>query len=168
VEAREAGLAAIGEAKALWLDKDGLLTVAGVISNEWFGRGLNPNPSSEKLHVNPLVLCEYALEFCRFVHRILMPRVERGAWLYRVVARGLQSRAATHLTPGDHRALSWPDEAHPASTDGFVEEVLSSDSPAKDAYRIVATIYAHYGLPPSAIPFTDNEALSEQQIAQIR
>jgi hypothetical protein len=156
------------KAKALWLDKDGLLTVGGVISNDWFGRGLNPNPASEKQHVNPLVLCEYALEFCRFVHRVLMPRVERGAWLYRVAARGLQSRAATYLTGGDHRALSWPDDARAASADRFVEDVISSDSPGKDAYRIVSAVYAHYGLPPSAIPFTDNEALSEEQIAPIR
>lgn len=166
VEVREAGLAMVGpERQALWLEKDGLLTAGGVITGDWFARDPRRSTEQQDLHINSLVLCEYALEFIRFVYRVLIPRTPTGPWLLRVVARGLKSRGGgTKLSPGDHRDVLRIRNARAASTDAIDESFNGSGSAGKDAFTAVAAIYAHYGLPPSSIPFTSDGAVSVQAI----
>jgi len=169
VEVREAGLAMVGpERQALWLEKDGLLTAGGVVTNDWFARDPRRSTEQHDLHLNSLVLCEYSLEYFRFVYRVLIPRTPPGPWLFRVTARGLRSRGGgTKLSPGDHRDPLRIRSGRAASTDVIDETFHGSGSASKDAFTAVAAIYAHYGLPPSSIPFTTDGAISAEAIQSL-
>jgi hypothetical protein len=167
VDARDSGLSSIGSRKAIWIDKDGLLTAGGVVTDDWFARDPTGSSTSKDLHLNSLVLSEYALEFFRLVYRELVPRGPSGAWHFRVVGRGLKTRGATFLAPGDHRNLFRTHNAVAASGDQIFDTFTGSGIPAKDAFTALTVVYAHYGLPPSAIPFTQADAVSEQALREL-
>jgi schlafen family protein len=164
VETKDSGLASFGGGKAIWIDKDGFITAGGVVTDEWFARDPFWPRSKSRFQLNPLVLTEYALEFFRFVYRELAPRAPSGAWYFRVIGRGLKTRGETYLSPGDHRDPFRTQRAVAASGDHILEAFTGSGIPAKDALTAVHSVYAHYGLPRSAIPFTLGEEISEQAL----
>jgi hypothetical protein len=146
--------------RALWLDMDGTFTVGGAGVEDWFGWNLNDGSSPPTpLRLNSLVLTEFALEFLRFVHQVLVP-LATGEWLFRARVANLRTPRATALragVPDPWMPGEW--NSSPAN-EGEMNPVTLRNSSA-DAFAFLRWFYALYGLPQTAIPFAAGESVSE-------
>jgi hypothetical protein len=154
----------------LWLERDGLTTLGVVGSDDYLGWAVNQGTRRQKEDptlINSTTLVEVTLEFCRFVHVVLLPRV-RGPWTLRIAARGLQSRSGgLLLAEGPPHAFS-RHESRPASEDETEWDIPVSDSAGADAFALLETLYASYGFGSSAVPYADSARVQEDVLKAVR
>jgi hypothetical protein len=157
VTPRDGGLFQIDARKALWLDRDGLLTVGALAGPEFLGWAMNQREQDTgPFPLNPTALVEYVYEFFRFVYEVLVPRAASGRWSYRVVAKGWKSlRGGLTLTAGRPED-AWVQSAQPASGDLLDGEIENGGSIERDAFATLERLYGLFGRPASDIPFTAN------------
>lgn len=155
VTPRDAGLFQIDSRKALWLDRDGLLTVGAIAGPEFLGWAMNKREQDTgPFALNPTALVEYVYEFFRFVSEVLAPRAASGRWSYRVVAKGWKSlRGGLTLTAGRPED-AWGQPAQAASGDLLDDEIEGTGSMERDAFATLERLYGLFGRPASDIPFT--------------
>jgi hypothetical protein len=162
LSARDGGLASLGSRHAIVLDRDALLTYGVNAGPRYLGWGINERKEGPPFHINSLALVETTLEFYRTVYMVLAPRVPAGHWAFRIVGRGW-SRAGLALAPGVPQG-AWMHRAAPASSDTLDERLPGTGSAPEDAFRALQRVYGVFGLPPSAIPFTANGMISEDDV----
>jgi hypothetical protein len=161
VTVRDGALVKMDSRKALWLERDGALTAAGLAGPEFLGWAMNERgQTAGPFTLNPVAVVEYVFEFVSFVYDVLAPRAARGRWTFRVAAAGWKSlRGGLMLVPG-HPQDAWSEGAEPASGDALDDEVEGSGEPGRDALSLLGRLYGLFGLPSSAIPFTEGDAVS--------
>lgn len=165
-EVVEGGVVYRRRSRLVWLDPDGLFTVAGEGTREFLGWAINDRRSEDILRVNSIGLVEFTFEFFRFVHQQLAPRAS-GTWNYRVICRGFQ-QGRLALAAGTPASLGIWFDAPVASSDDWVQPVEASGDPGRDALRALTQVYALFGLGSEVIPFSEQGAISEQAILDIR
>jgi hypothetical protein len=165
LEVRDGGLVSLGNTRhALWLDRDGTFTYGVNAGDDFLGWGVNrngPRPP-QRSRINSLALVEVTLEFFRTVYLVLAPRVSAGNWSFRMAGRGWQ-RAGLVLYPGVPEGAKMQNQS-PASADSLDELFLGTGSASHDAFVALQRVYGLFGLPPKAIPFAEQEAISEEAI----
>lgn len=151
--------------RALWLDPDGLLTAATLVTRDSLGWAINDRrPPAAPLRVNAIVLVEMTLEFFRLVHNELKPRAGEGQWSFLIRCKRFQQGRVV-LSPGWRERGLGLEEPRPASSDDWTRRLNSEDSPQRDAFLALSRIYALWGLGESAIPFTTEQGqISEAAI----
>jgi hypothetical protein len=161
VTPRDGGLFQIDSRKALWLDRDGLLTVGGIAGPDFLGWAMNKREQDTgPFALNATAFVEYVYEFFRFVYEVLAPRAGSGRWSFRVVSRGWKSlQGGLTLTEG-RPEVAWMQTAHAASGDALDDEVEGTGSAGKDAFAVLGRLYGLFGLSTGAIPFTADGAVS--------
>ena len=66
--------------RVLWLSTAGFFSAAGRADDDFFGWYVNQGrQDGQSIALNPRIVTEFVLEFCRFVHFELKPRWE-GPW----------------------------------------------------------------------------------------
>lgn len=151
--------------RAMWLDMDGMFTAGGAGVEDWFGWNLNDRSSpTTPLRLNSLVLTEFTLEFLRFVHQVLVP-LAPGEWLFRARVANLRSPRGTALRAGPPDPWS-PDNWSDSPPNAGEMSPVALQSSGVDAFAFLRWFYALYGLPTSAIPFVDGEAVSETLVLE--
>jgi hypothetical protein len=163
VTVREGGLYRSDSRKALWLERDGVLTAAAVAGPEFLGWAMNQREQvTGPFGLNPTAIVEYVYEFFRFVYETLVPRAGSGRWSFRVVATGWKSlRGGVTLTEG-RAEDAWHEAAHSSSGDSLDDMIEGTGSAGKDAITVLERLYGQFGLPVSAIPFTDGSEVSAE------
>ena len=145
------------------VDPDGLLTVGALASPEFLGWSVNRSSDDPMMRVNSTTLIELILECCRFVHEVLRPRSGSARWEYRLVCRSFQShQVALAAGPASGSIARW--DWRVASSDHWDRRVDAGTSPTQDAFEVAAEGYALFGLPESAIPYSDGRSISLDQI----
>lgn len=151
--------------RVLWLSQDGLLSAAARADHESFAWGFN-RPGEAPIALNPKVAAEYFLEFCRFLHDVLKPRLQAPTWDVCLSLVGLDRRGGVVLAPelahagpyepflpGLHRSF----EALRARTDVRLQSGATSGS---DAHRLMAELYAAFGIPPRDFAYAVGDEIS--------
>jgi hypothetical protein len=81
VTPRDGGLLQIDGRKALWPDRDSVLTVGAIAGPEFLGWAMNKREQDTGPYaLNPTAVVEYVYEFFRFVYEVLAPRAGSGRW----------------------------------------------------------------------------------------
>jgi hypothetical protein len=155
----------------IWLDRDGLFVTCANATERFLARS-EPRDAAAPLLINPVVLVEFTLEFCRFVHAYLKPRAGLGPWSLFVGFRGFRTRRQITLAPGpvppDGADLSlWDREGLPASADDARDEIVSGETASQDAFKLLAHFYSYFGLPEASIPYASAGEISEEQIRRL-
>ncbi len=146
----------------VWLESDGFFTAAVQGTREYLAWAVNDRVSPHRPWklINSLVLVEFTLEFFRLVHSALVPRM-RGPWLYGVRCRGFQS-GQLRLAPDFPQSVIgyWEENTKAASSDDWWRSFVDEDEslPGQNAAKALRFVCQLFGLPPSAIPFTDESA----------
>ena len=118
----------------------------------------------DAIRLNPYVLAEYALEFARFVHLELGPRLNGPTWTLGVVARNLKSGIPMPYVPSNPH--EWMHQAFLPVIDNAVETFPSTGDVEVDAYELLRLLVQLFGLPESLIPFvTDGRIRAETILA---
>jgi len=85
----------------------------------------------------------------------------RGPWLYGVRCRGFQS-GQLRLAPDFPQSVIgyWEENTKAASSDDWWRSFVDEDEslPGQNAAKALRFVCQLFGLPPSAIPFTDESA----------
>jgi hypothetical protein len=168
-EVREGALTYLSDSRrALWLDTDGLFIAGAAAVSDFLGWNLNADDSGDDvpLRINSLVLCEYTLEFFRFVHEVLVPRTGLGGSVYVAAFRDFDKPRRVILGPGlpDRRQLV--DEYSAGSPNSGDMNPRDSASPGKDAFEVLAWLYSLFGLPESGIPFAEGREVSAARLLE--
>lgn len=152
------------EHHALLLETDGLFTAVGRADPEFLGWAMNSGTAvpGSVMRVNPLTLVEFTLEFFRFIHKELRPRVDRAGWRHRVVGRNLQAGRVV-MKPGALKQSPFGDYS-PARADQLEIELAERDSPGIDAFEALRHVYGTFGLGEEAIPYSTENAIDEDLI----
>ncbi len=151
------------EDAAARVDPDGLTTVGVLVAPEFLGWSVNRSSDGANMEVNSTTLIELTLEFCRFVHDVLRPGAPSARWTYRVNCRSFQShRVALAPGPASGSIARW--DWHEASADQWDRRVEGGVAPTRDAFEVAAEVYALFGLPESAIPYSSDCEISLDQI----
>lgn len=156
-----------------WVAREGFVTEGHVVAPDsvlgWFyNQELAPE---DRVVMHPLALIEITLEFCRFVGRELQARLPGAVWRYRVRGQNLRAHGIVlpHQHPASRDAVFFTrSPGHPASADSWQQEIRDQGSPQRTAYAMLVEIYALFGLPPTAIPYVEEEAISERLILDRR
>ena len=150
----------------VWLESGGFFSLAARGSRSYLGWAVNDGVFPERpwTLINSLVLVELTLEFFRFVHGELQPRIG-GAWFYGVQCSGFQ-KAKLRLASGWSRSLIglWDEDTKAASSDAWWQAFVDKKGrpPGDNAFRALKQVYKLFGLPPSAIPFQSASIVSEE------
>lgn len=156
--------------RVLCLSPDGFFTAAARGDEEFLGWYFNQRrPPDDPIAVNPRVLAEYILEFCRFVHAELEPRFP-ATWTLWLSTVGFDRSGGILLVPGlgaGGNALffrnMFRDEYKPLRPRED-RQVASQGSAGADAYALMVEFYAMCGAPPDEIPYVLNGEVSEEAI----
>lgn len=153
--------------RALWLDPDGFLTAATIVTRDTLGWAINDRrPADAPLRINSIALIEMTLEFFRFVHQELKPRAGEGSWRFFVRCRRFQSGRVV-LSPGwSERGLGL-EQPKEASSDEWTKRFGSEQDPARDAFLALSKVYGLFGLGESVIPFTVDGRVSEETVRSL-
>jgi len=158
--------------KVLWLSPDGFFSVATRADGEflgwYFNQGHAPN---EPTALNPRVVAEYVLEFCRFLHGELKPR-SPAAWSLWLSIAGFDRQGGILLVPAlgaggnqlfYRHAFREEREAIQPRAD---RHILSGPTSGRDAHRLMAELYALFALPPDSIPYVRDGEVSAEAILE--
>lgn len=165
-EVREGSLTYLADPRrALWLDSDGMFSIGGAATEDWFGWAINDRGApSAPLRLNSLVLAEYSLEFLRFVHSVLVP-LASGEWLFRARVGNLRTPRGTLLRGGPPDSWSLePWSGNPVNAGEM--QPLPLSQPGSDALAFLTWFYGLYGIPASEIAFVDGDAISEKLLLE--
>jgi hypothetical protein len=165
-EVREGALTYLSDSRrALWLDTDGLLIAGAAAVPDFLGWTLNADDSGDDVpfRVNSLVLCEYTLEFFRFVHEVLVPKTRMNGWVYVVAFRDFNKPRSVTMAPGLPGPFGFEQtfSSGPNSGDMPPKDAVS---PGKDAFGVLEWLYSLFGLPESGIPFTEGREISAARL----
>lgn len=113
-----------------------------------------PAPPREPLKINPVVLAEWVYEFCRFIHRAVVPRWGGDSWSLAVLVQGARSaeRPLRMPTTADRVMLRLADGT-PAEADRRLVSFDYSADPKVDAIRLLGAVYGVFSLPVTTSPF---------------
>jgi hypothetical protein len=154
----------------VWLEADGLFTVAGNLRSLFFGWAMNPDnlADDQPFVLNPTVVVESTLETVRFANTELASR-RPGGWQFRIVCRRAQSRKvrlppravrpAPFRLPGDGMGV--------AIYDDWDRTIASVGSATRDAFLVLELIYRLWGIDADQIPYAEAGEISETQIRDI-
>jgi hypothetical protein len=146
--------------RCLWLHPEGAFAAGMNAKGEFLSWGFTDNLEDPGLvHINPIVLVEFTLLFARFVWDNLVPRYGR-AWEYFVEIRGARNRP-WHLALALRR---FPLTSREPTGDYMTQRLEGLDSPERDAYKLVASVYDFFGVEHAAIPFAQGDAIDPQQL----
>lgn len=153
------------------LDPNGTLTMALKADGGLLGWGVNQD-SLNDFRINPVVLIEMTYEFVNFIYSKLAP-AGLDDWEYYVEGLNLRTNNVK-LAPGRPANMFWGEGAQVASSDrtshtiGRSRQTVHTDrEPSIDTYRIVEELYSMFTLPASDIPYTIDEAITEESIRSI-
>jgi Putative DNA-binding domain len=160
-----------GGRSSVWLTQEGFFTAAAVGTDDFLGWALNAKKgANDPLALNSHVITEYVLEFCRFVHNILMPRAPGSRWELCLSIAGFDRQGGVILLPSltvsgapFWRSLYMGAKRGPR-TGSTSTCVASRGAAGADAYRLMVELYAFFATPPDEIPYVDNGMISEQAI----
>jgi hypothetical protein len=138
----------------MWLTPDGTFVVAVLAVPSYLGWAMNKD-GADIMRINSTVLVELTLEFCRFVAGQLNPRLNPSDWRYRVECRQFKTRNV-HLAPGPPPKFPFQGSLRPASDDDWRREVPGTGDPEVDAFELLSEVYALFGLPEDAIPYSED------------
>lgn len=129
-------------------------------------QGRSPSPGAV-LGVNPVALCEFTYEFCRFLEREMVPRWGGGAWtLTALVRRAQTAERPLALRTGYHDA--WMAHSYKAEADDRLESLQASHDPRSDAIALLSVVYGVFGLGPEQIPFNKDGRFDEEQLLNLK
>jgi hypothetical protein len=169
LEVRNGTLASFSDPrKAIWIDSSGLCVVGAEATHDflaWATESMTALIPGAVL-LNPVAVVEFTLEFFRFVHRELVPRSSPGSWRFTVICRRFVSGGPVALGQGPGVQILLPGGVRNASSDNWRQSLQGTGTAGRDAYQALALLYQLFGQPPSAIPFTENDAVSEQVIQE--
>jgi len=116
--------------------------------------------------INPLVLVEFTLEFCRFYIGSVVGPAEagaRGSW--RAGMQGVR-KPEPLLLPDE--PLSHSRFLRPSGGNDFqlAWAVTDESDPGRLAFAVLAEVYAQFGLGEALIPYADGNRISEETIRQ--
>lgn len=170
LDVRDGNLAYVGDPRrVLWLERDGLFTAGAIGNEEYLGWAMNrQRATGQPTTINPIVLVEYTLEFFRFLHQVLVPRLP-GSWTIRVAGRGWKSRSGgLKLRPGAPQSVMFGvTPGHLASGDALLETFDSTGHAERDAFIALASVYGYFGYGPEKIPYADGDTISEEQVMRL-
>jgi hypothetical protein len=128
----------------------------------------NVSPPRSTLGLNPIVLVEYTLEFCLFVHRELVPLLGPGTWRLAAAERGFKERGRPlALSPGHWGNQIFPPTGQPARVDTN-SHVVDCMDPQADAFKLLVGVYEVFGLGPDDIPFSRDGRVEPSLIQAVR
>jgi hypothetical protein len=162
------GLAFRGrEYSYLELDRDGVFTLGVLAEPMVLGWAINDlSQRDQPIRINPAVLIELTLEFCRFVHSVLSQRLASHAVVYEVRCRNFRRFNVT-LMPGLPR-LHWLFQSNYEANSGDLSvSVSSGDSATVDAFKIISGVYGHFNMGSDQIPLSRNESIDEDMIRNL-
>jgi|GEM_PF-2689211 len=140
------------------LEPNGLFTITLHITPNFVGWAVNRDrDSSSSVLINATVLIEFTLELCRFAHKTLASHGLQQ-WSYHVECRNLK-KSSVMLHEGAPGRWFNEDEVL-ASSDSWAKTIDNPNDAESDAFRILTSIYALWGLPESGIPYTKDKRVS--------
>lgn len=165
---QDGSLVSVSHRRAVWLAPNGFFSAAAVADADFLGWYFNDDADPGPLTINPRVLAEYVLEFCRFVHTQLAPRTDEppALWMSTI---GFDRRRGVVLVPeigaGGAMVRFWRamgfQPRPPRQSEAHVR-LASRGNAGEDAYQLLVEFYALFGAPPTLIPFQQNGRIDEQ------
>lgn len=151
--------------RILWLSPECFFSAGAVADQDFLGWYVSEN--GPPIIINPHVLVEFTLEFCRFFHQHLkiLSQKKWSLWISIVGFDRLQVFLVPELGRRGNSFLLHKENLLPKHTSfnpNMNKMVYSLDSPGKDAYQLIEEFYAFFGFPPDDIPFVENESISKQ------
>jgi hypothetical protein len=150
----------------LLLEPSGLFIAGAAAHREFLGWAINDRRSDDQLRINPIALVEFTLEFFRFVDLEVKSRLIESAWRFQVRCSRFRERRVT-LGHGSYNWLAGASQQQGASTDIAAREFRDRGDYRKNAWEALARVYALHDLPTEAIPYAEEDAISEEAIVSL-
>lgn len=146
-----------------------MFTLGALATPEYlaWGTGTWNTPATIQVWLNSIALVETAVEFFRFVEQDLVRAAPSNTtWHARVLCRRFD-RGPVCLRAGPP-TMGFPMLKPPvASASDWEGQVAVSGNPEADAFAALVEVYALFGLPESAIPYSDGAAISVEQLRTV-
>lgn len=156
--------------RCLWIDPDGFTVAACAGTGALLAWGLDhtilPTPTTEPVAINPTVLAEYTLEFCRFVYATILPRSKSNGWVLSVTARRFREvpRPVYFLVPGAQNT----GQSFRPSADEWSREITFVQDEAHAAYALLREFLKLYARPEDDIPLAVDKRIDIERIKALR
>lgn len=149
--------------RVLRVDPTGLVTAAAIATDQMLCWGMERAGSNRRLNV--LAVAEMSLEYFRFVHTAVLPRVP-GGWQHRILAVGFDSGHPRELGPGPNPQFPPPAPPPQASTDRWDHTWAAETDAEKDAHQFLVWLYALFGLSAKTNPYVNDGRVEENLLRQ--
>jgi hypothetical protein len=151
-----------------WIEPEGLVTHGLLVAdNTYLGWYFNQSRAEgAPLILHPIAVVEITLEFFRFLHSEIKPRMDRGPWRYRIFCRGFRSHSICLPTGNPTSQFVFP-QPPIASYDDWDRVFDEAGSPTRDAFEALQRFYFLFGHPATAIPLVVNNEISEEALMRL-
>ncbi len=167
-EAFEGGWITRSDDGLTWLDPDGLLTQAVLVSEDsplgWYYN--QHREQGDPLILHPTAIVEITLEFFRLLYLLIKPLAGTGRWQHHVCCRRFRSHQVNlgEQESGLPAAIAG---RQLASSDDWTKQFEEHGDPHRDAFEALARFYALFGLSSESVPLVDAGAVSESALVAL-
>ncbi len=149
----------------LRIQPDGHLVAGAAGTPEFLGWAQDRTiPIRHSLNINPVVLVEWVLEFCRFLHETMMETFDGEPWTIAVAGRRLATADRPLSLFGGRPHSFLPREGRMAPEDTFEQTIAVGDRPETTAFRVLEAIYLWWELSSEEIPFSQGGEVVPSQL----
>lgn len=155
--------------RAIRIDPSGLFTVGLLATSDYLGWATQAwtAPGTGQTFLNSIALVESITEFYRFLELELVPHGSHSTtWSSRILCRRF-NLGPICLREGRPTMTLPMLNPNAASAAGWSATVPVTNAPQIDAFAALRELYALFALPEGAIPFTEDGAVSLEQLRAV-